>query len=212
MKKLIYTAAIAAITMGMTACGGKSAEEKAMESIINSLDSTPAEEIVEYAEAESAKPALAEPALAEPSLADGAEETVSTDEEPAKMSADTDKSWFTDAELSEFKSKGKSGDIDKMLDAFEWINKVEASLKPQVRALDENAIKAKIELDKASEEICKKYDAYSMMGALNNMTDKMNSSQQSRYNSACSNSVLFFTINDDTKEYNSLYRKLRYGL
>lgn len=33
----------------------------------------------------------------------------------------------------------------------------------------------------------------------------------SKYNSACANSVLYFTSSDDTSEYNSLYRKLRYG-
>lgn len=116
------------------------------------------------------------------------------------------------SDLSTFISNGKSGDIDMMLDALEWENSVEAALKPQVRSLDENAIKTAIEIDKASEEIGAKYDRHNLSGALDTMADKMTDSQRSRYNTAIANMVHYYTANEDMTEFNNLYRKLRYGI
>lgn len=116
------------------------------------------------------------------------------------------------SDLSTFISNGKSGDIDMMLDALEWENSVEAALKPQVRSLDENAIKTAIEIDKASEEIGAKYDRHNLSGALDTMADKMTDSQRSRYNTAIANMVHYYTASEDMTEFNNLYRKLRYGI
>lgn len=116
------------------------------------------------------------------------------------------------SDLSTFISNGKSGDIDMMLDALEWENSVEAALKPQVRSLDENAIKTAIEIDKASEEIGAKYDRHNLSGALDAMEDKMTDSQRSRYNTAIANMVHYYTASEDMTEFNNLYRKLRYGI
>lgn len=116
------------------------------------------------------------------------------------------------SDLSTFISNGKSGDIDRMLDALEWENSVEAALKPQVRSLDENAVKTAIEIDKASEEIGAKYDRHNLSGALDTMADKMTDSQRSRYNTAIANMVHYYTASEDMTEFNNLYRKLRYGI
>lgn len=116
------------------------------------------------------------------------------------------------SDLSTFISNGKSGDIDMMLDALEWENSVEAALKPQVRSLDENAVKTAIEIDKASEEIGAKYDRHNLSGALDTMADKMTDSQRSRYNTAIANMVHYYTASEDMTEFNNLYRKLRYGI
>lgn len=116
------------------------------------------------------------------------------------------------SDLSTFISNGKSGDIDMMLDALEWENSVEAALKPQVRSLDENAIKTAIEIDKASEEIGAKYDRHNLSGALDTMADKMTDSQRSRYRSAIANMVFYYNASEDGTEFNNLYRKLRYGI
>lgn len=116
------------------------------------------------------------------------------------------------SDLSTFVSNGKSGDIDMMLDALEWENSVEAALKPQVRSLDENAVKTAIEIDKASEEIGAKYDRHNLSGALDTMADKMTDSQRSRYNTAIANMVHYYTASEDMTEFNNLYRKLRYGI
>lgn len=131
-----------------------------------------------------------------------------------KSSSDssTGSSSVTSGDLSTFISNGKSGDIDKMLDALEWENSVEAALKPQVRALDEEAIKTAIEIDKASEEIGAEYDRHNLSGALDTMEDKMTDSQRSRYNTAIANMVHYYTASEDGTEFNNLYRKLRYGI
>lgn len=121
-------------------------------------------------------------------------------------------SSVTSGDLSTFISNGKSGDIDMMLDALEWENSVEAALKPQVRALDEEAIKTAIEIDKASEEIGAKYDRHNLSGALDAMEDKMTDSQRSRYRSAIANMVFYYNASEDGTEFNNLYRKLRYGI
>lgn len=102
-----------------------------------------------------------------------AKENVNSSSSSSSGSSSSGSSLVSSSELSTFISNGKSGNIDKMLEAFEWLNKTEAGLKSQVRALNEDAIKAAIEIDKANEEIGGKYDTYSLMGALNNMTDKM---------------------------------------
>lgn len=129
----------------------------------------------------------------------------------SSASSDSGSTLVSSSDLATFISKGKSGNIDKMIEALEWQNKIEADLKPQVRALNEDAIKAKIAVDKAINEIGEKYDSYSLMGALDYMTDEMSNSQLNKYNSACAKSVTFFNANDDTSEYDNLYRKLRYG-
>lgn len=140
----------------------------------------------------------------------------STDEDDdsssSSSSSSSGSSSLNDSELRQFISDGKSGDIDKMISALEWLYKTEAGLKPKVRALDEEAIKCAVELDKASQEIGKKYDTFTLAGALDSKTDEMSSSQLSRYNKVCGKVVVYFTSSENTSEYNSIYRRLRYGL
>lgn len=130
----------------------------------------------------------------------------------SSSSSDSGSTLISSSELETFISKGKSGDINKMIEALEWQNKVEAGLKSKVRALDEDAIKAKIMIDKAVNKIGEKYDTYSLAGALNNMTDQMSNSQLNKYNAACAKSVIFFSAGENSSEYNSLYRKLRFKM
>lgn len=191
MKKLIYTAAIAAIAMGMTACGGKSAEEKAVENAVNEvLEGTPGEEIAEYAESE-------------------------TDQLESAID-ETTNSWFTNEELAKFISDGKSGDIDKMIDAYDWYKTMRASLKECIRNLDENAIAAAVALDKANEEVAMKYDEYgiSIGGALSDKEKEMTEAQRKRFNEVDSKSVVFFTSSEKelSDKYNEKFKELRYGI
>lgn len=210
MKKVFYSIAAAAILLGTTACGGDkkgtandaSQIEMAMESAMQQDDEAEYAQDATIDDTASISDDIDEPA---DNIDDATDDT---DDSDANNSAGM---AFTDSELSKFISDGKSGDIDRMIDALEWHNSVKAKLKPQVRALDENAIKEAIKLDKASEEIGEKYDRYSLSGALDSKTGEMSNSQLSRYNTACANGVLYFTSKDDTTEYNSLYRKLRYG-
>lgn len=115
------------------------------------------------------------------------------------------------AEIDQFIKDAKSGNIDKMLSALEWLNSAQAKIKPAVRSLDKNAILKAVALDKADHEAGDKYDAYSLQGALNNMQDKMSSSQHSRYNSCCGKVVIYFTMSESdlSSEYNKIYRSLR---
>ena len=133
------------------------------------------------------------------------------DSSSSSSSSSSGSSGLNDTGLRQFISDGKSGDIDKMISALEWLYKTEAGLKPKVRALDEEAIKCAIELDKASEEIGKKYGTFTLAGALDSKTDEMSNSQLSRYNKVCGKVVVYFTISDNMEEYNSIYRRLRYG-
>lgn len=137
--------------------------------------------------------------------------TESSSSSSSSASSDSGSTLVSSSDLATFISKGKSGNIDKMIEALEWLNKIEADLKPQVRALNEDAIKATIALDEATNEIGEKYDCFSLMGALDQMTDKMSDSQLNKYNSACAKTVIYFNANEDTSEYDNLYRKLRYG-
>lgn len=114
-------------------------------------------------------------------------------------------------ELSEFISNGKSGDIDRILDAFEWLNGVKASLKPGVRASNKEAIKAAIEVDKAEGKVADKYDRFSIAGALDSMTDDMTEEQLDRYNSLIGKDVLYFNASDMNSEAAKLYNSMRRG-
>lgn len=133
----------------------------------------------------------------------------------SSSSADTDfsgNSYVSAADLKEYFENGMSGDIDRMLSAMEWENKVEKQMKPRLRDLDEDAIRAKIAIDKASEKIGEKYDRLTLSGALDNLEDDMTDAQSQRYAKACANTVFVYTASEDGTEYNNLYRKLRHGL
>lgn len=213
MKKVFYSAAIAAVCIGLTACGGKKSEEQAVPAAAPTEDS----EYYDIYDDEDDADSYAEEDE-EDADAEYLDEVESDDSAESDSDEDTTEStggsgaYFDASELSAFIADGKSGDIDRMIKAAEWQNKVEAELKPAVRALDEDAIRAKIKVDKAITEIGNKYDSYSLFGALSSRTDDMTDSQLSRYNAAYDNKVMFFTVKDDTAEYNSLYRRLRYGI
>lgn len=121
-------------------------------------------------------------------------------------------SYVSAADLQKYIENGMSGDIDRMLSAMEWENKVEKQMKPRLRALDEDAIRAKIAIDKASEKIGEKYDRHILSGALDNLEDDMTDAQRQRYAKACANTVFVYTANENGTDYQNLYRKLRYGL
>ena len=121
-------------------------------------------------------------------------------------------SYVSAADLQKYIENGMSDDIDRMLSAMEWENKVEKQMKPRLRALDEDAIRAKIAIDKASEKIGEKYDRHSISGALDDISDQMTDAQNQRYAKACANTVFVYTANENGTDYQNLYRKLRYGL
>ena len=149
------------------------------------------------------------------SINDSGSSSYSSSSSSSSSSADTDfsgNSYVSAADLKKYIENGMSGDIDRMLSAMEWENKVEKQMKPRLRNLDEDAIRAKIAIDKASEKIGEKYDRHILSGALDNLEDDMTDSQRQRYAKACANTVFVYTASEDGTEYNNLYRKLRYGL
>ena len=188
MKKFIYTAAIAAATLGLVACGGKDSDSTSGDSTSSDL--------------------ITSTDIDNSSLTDENDESGPSITDEAGSSENT---YFTSAELDKFVSDGKSGDIDRMISALEWYNQTCQALKPDVRNLDENAIKAVADLEKADEDIADKYGALSLTGALNNMMSEMSESQKTQVSTLSAQSVLFFTAQDDTSEYDRLYRKYRYG-
>lgn len=117
------------------------------------------------------------------------------------------------AAYKQFLSDGKSGNIDKMIKALQWLGTQRSAIRSKVRDLNENAIGIAVALDKASEEIGKKYDAFSLKGALNDKTNNMTNAQLTAYNNACANDPVFFTVkeSDLSGKYNTIYRKLRYN-
>lgn len=196
MKKFFYSAAIAAVSMGLVACGGKESNSTSNEN-------------------QSYEPATTTADVSEPTqteeATEEAEETVFTATEEPAASSSSENKYFTSAELDKFVSDGKSGDFDRMISALEWYEKTRAALKPDVRNIDENAIKAVAELEKANESVGGKYDSLTLEGALNSKMDEMSESQKNKVSELSASSVLFFTAKDDTQEYNKLYRKYRYG-
>lgn len=188
MKKFIYTVAIAAATLGLVACGGTDSDSTSNDSTFSDL--------------------ISSTDINTSSLTGETDESgLPTTDEAASL----ENTYFTSAELDKFVADGKSGDIDRMISALEWYNQTRQALKPDVRNLDESAIKAAADLEKADEDIADKYGAFSLTGALNNMMSEMSESQKTQVSTLSAQSVLFFTAQDDTSEYDRLYRKYRYG-
>ena len=119
--------------------------------------------------------------------------------------------FINSAGFKKFEENACSGDIDKMIEALEWLNSTESSLKSSVRNLDPTAIAKTVKLDEVSHKAGDKQDAYSLSGALNNMQKKMSSSQQGKYNSAVAKSVVYFSMKDydQRAKYDEIYKKLR---
>lgn len=209
MKKIFYTAAIAAVTLSLAACGGKGSDTASDENK-NDETATPATNV----STEGETVVEGEMVAVEQSSSSEKEDMVTPpNDEEETSNTSTGATYFTSAELDKFIADGTSDNIDRMISALEWYNKVRATLKPEVRKLNEDAIKAAAELEKAGEEIGDQYDAFSISGALDNKTGGMSESQLDRYNSVTT--VLFFTADDsgspEVQKYNELYRKYRYG-
>lgn len=144
---------------------------------------------------------------APPTTADSNEAT----SQPGEVDKAAVKAFVDSYEFEQYAENAKSGNIDKMIEALNWLNKTNASLKSQVRALDKTAIAKVVELDIIEKAAADKYDRMSLDGALYNLTDEMSESQLEKYNSVSRSSSLFFTMNDTklSQEYTKIYREIK---
>lgn len=190
MKKVFYSIAAAAILLGTTACGGDKSNDK----ISNQDTSTElsADNSEDFNE-------------------EYVEEDISADEEEEESSESADCTLLNPTEVEEYLANAKSGDIDRMLDAYVWYNNAKSKNRDNVRALDKNAIAIAVELDKLDDDAGKKYDSYGLNGALSNKTGEMSNEQLTRYNNI--STCLYFTIDDQelSEKFNTIYREIRYG-
>lgn len=218
MKKIFYSVTAAALLLGTTACGGnkkETAEEaQYVEITSEGLDVDLAGDGTEE-EAVMAQPAFdveeitssEEETDAPPTTADSNEAT----SQPGEVDKAAVKAFVDSYEFEQYAENAKSGNIDKMIEALNWLNKTNASLKSQVRALDKTAIAKVVELDIIEKAAADKYDRMSLDGALYNLTDEMSESQLEKYNSVSRSSSLFFTMNDTklSQEYTKIYREIK---
>lgn len=190
MKKVFYSIAAAAILLGTTACGGDKSNDK----ISNQDTSTElsADNSEDFNE-------------------EYVEEDISADEEEEESSESADCTLLDPTEVEEYLANAKSGDIDRMLDAYVWYNNAKSKNRDNVRALDKNAIAIAVELDKLDDDAGKKYDSYGLNGALSNKTGEMSNEQLTRYNNI--STCLYFTADDRelSEKFNTIYREIRYG-
>lgn len=216
MKKIFYSVTAAALLLGTTACGGdkkETAEEaQYVEITSGGLDvegdgteeeavmAQPAFDVEEVASSEEVTDAT-------PTTADSNEAT----SQPGEVDMAAVKAFVDSYEFKQYAENAKSGNIDKMIEALNWLNKTNASLKSQVRALDKTAIAKVVELDIIEKAAADKYDRMSLDGALDNLTDEMSESQLEKYNSVSRSSSLFFTMNDSklSQEYTQIYREIK---
>lgn len=213
MKKFFYTAAIAAVTLSLTACGGKNNdkeenEEQANQSTANTTDFDTTDQTDETGLSTPA------PTSDEQTVSTPAEEPVSAPaEEP--VSAPVGVTYVTSNEISQYISDGKSGDLDRMISAYSWYAKKRSELKPEVRNLNEDAIKAVAEMEKAEDEVADAIGSTSLKALLYEKFGSMSDSQEKKFKEATDNDVFFFsgseTMSKDSQKYNELYRKYRYG-
>lgn len=223
MKKIVYLTATVALSLGMVACGGnsKSEDEAENDQVAQSDDDYDSDDYSSYSqysedemEDEESTPGTVkvETVKVQTVKVHGGDDD---DDDATETSSSRASSVPVDISgLDDFISKGKSGDINKMIEALEWMNKKRNELKPYVRNLNESAIALAVKLDNANEKVGNKYDAFTLSGALGDKTESMNDSQLSRYNRACGNTCIFFSYNetDLSSKYNDIYRKMKYGL
>ncbi|MDE6345876.1 MAG: hypothetical protein K2L55_04330 [Muribaculaceae bacterium] len=190
MKKVFYSIAAAAILFGTTACGGDKSNDK------TSNQETSAELSADNSEDFNEE---------------YVEEDISADEDEEESSESADCPLLNPTEVEEYLANAKSGDIDRMLDAYVWYNNAKSKNRDNVRALDKNAIAIAVELDKLDDDAGKKYDSYGLNGALSNKTGEMSNEQLTRYNNI--STCLYFTIDDQelSEKFNTIYREIRYG-
>lgn len=124
------------------------------------------------------------------------------------------KAFTETSDFKQFKENAKSGNIDKMLKAFDWYNAECKKLKPQVRALDKTAIAKSMELDDVYNTAGGSFT--SLMSKLSDLQDQMTSSQKSAFDRACSNNVIYFNMKDMNSglstKYGDIVREIRMGL
>ena len=192
MKKIFYSITTATLLLGMTAWGGnKSNEEGNNQATDFELLADDNEEFNE----------------------ENADENMPVDEDEDKSCESADSSLLDSTETEEFLANAKSGDIDRMLDAYEWYNNAKSKNKEKVRALDRTAIMIAVELDKLDEEAGKEYDSYGgLSSVLSSKTNEMSNEQLTRYNNI--SRCLYFTADDRelSDKFNEIYREIRYGI
>lgn len=217
MKKIFYSVTAAAFLLGTTACGGdkkETAEEaQYVEITSGGLDVDLAGDGTEE-EAVMAQPAFEVEEVTSSEEVTDATPTADSNEaasQPGEVDKAAVKAFIDSYEFKQYAENAKSGNIDKMIEALKWLNKTNASLKSQVRALDKTAIAKVVELDIIEKAAADKYNRMSLDGALDNLTDEMSESQLEKYNSVSRSSSLFFTMNDSklSQEYTQIYREIK---
>ncbi|MDE6199865.1 MAG: hypothetical protein K2G06_08505 [Muribaculaceae bacterium] len=192
MKKIFYSITTATLLLGMTACGGNKSNEEGNNQATDF--ELLADDNGEFNE-------------------DNADENMPVDEDEDKSCESADSSLLDSTETEEFLANAKSGDIDRMLDAYEWYNNAKSNNREKVRAIDRTAIIIAVELDKLDEEAGKEYDSYGgLSSVLSSKTNEMSNEQLTRYNNI--SRCLYFTADDRelSDKFNEIYREIRYGI